>query len=203
MGAHVISNSYGGGESGSSTYEPYYSYAGIAVTASSGDNGYGVEFPASSPHVTAVGGTSLLPSGNGRGWSETAWSGAGSGCSSVYAKPRWQTDRGCSKRTVTDVSAVADPNTGVAVYGPSKGNRSAWLVFGGTSVAAPLIAGVYGVNGTAVNYGSDPYRHTGALSDVTSGSNGNCGGSYLCAALPGYDGPTGLGTPNGVTAFGF
>jgi subtilase family serine protease len=203
MGAHVISNSYGGGESGSSTYEPYYSYAGIAVTASSGDSGYGVEFPASSPHVIAVGGTSLLPSKNSRGWSETAWSGAGSGCSTIYAKPSWQTDTGCSKRTVTDVSAVADPNTGVAVYGPYKGTRSAWLVFGGTSVAAPLIAGVYGVNGTAVNYGSDPYRHTSVLYDVTSGSNGNCGGTYLCTALPGYDGPTGLGTPNGVTAFGF
>jgi subtilase family serine protease len=203
MGAHVISNSYGGGESGSSTYEPYYSYAGVAVTASSGDSGYGVEFPASSPHVTAVGGTSLLPSGNSRGWSETAWSGAGSGCSTVYTKPSWQTDTGCSKRTVSDVSAVADPNTGVAVYGPYKSTRSAWLVFGGTSVAAPLIAGVYGVNGTAVNYGSDPYRHTSALYDVTSGSNGNCGGSYLCTAVPGYDGPTGLGTPNGVTAFGF
>jgi subtilase family serine protease len=203
MGAHVISNSYGGAESGSSTYEPYYSYASIAVTASSGDNGYGVEFPASSPHVTAVGGTSLLHSGNSRGWSETAWSGAGSGCSSVYAKPRWQTDSGCSKRTVTDVSAVADPNTGVSVYGPTNGNGSAWLVFGGTSVAAPLIAGMYGVNGTTPNYGSDPYRHTSALYDVTSGSNGSCGGSYLCTALPGYDGPTGLGTPNGVTAFGF
>jgi subtilase family serine protease len=201
MGAHVISNSYGGGESGTSSYEPYYSYVGIAVTASSGDSGYGVQFPASSPHVTAVGGTSLVRSGNSRGWSETAWSGAGSGCSTVYAKPSWQTDPGCSKRTVADVSAVADPNTGVAVYGPYKATRSAWLVFGGTSVAAPLIAGIYGVNGTAVNYGSDPYRHTSALYDVTSGSNGSCGGSYLCTAVPGYDGPTGLGTPDGVTAF--
>ena len=202
MGAHVISNSYGGSESGSSTYEPYYNYAGIAVTVSSGDGGYGVEFPASSPHVTAVGGTSLSRSSTTRGWTETAWSGAGSGCSSVYAKPSWQTDTGCSRRTVADVSAIADPNTGVAVYAPS-GRSSAWLVFGGTSVASPLIAGLYGVNDTAVNYGSDPYRHTAALYDVTSGSNGSCGGSYLCTAITGYDGPTGLGTPNGVTAFGF
>jgi len=79
--------------------------------------------------------------------------------------------------------------------------RSGWLVFGGTSVASPLIAGVYGVNGGAVNYGSDPYNNTGALYDVTSGSNGSCGGSYLCTAKVGYDGPTGLGTPNGVSAF--
>jgi subtilase family serine protease len=201
MGAHAISNSYGGGESGSAAYEPYYTYAGIAVTVSSGDNGYGVEFPASSPHVTAVGGTHLVRSNNARGWSETAWSGAGSGCSSVYTKPSWQTDGGCSKRTVADVSAVADPNTGVAVYGPTGRSRSGWMVFGGTSVAAPLIAGLYGVNDTGVTYGSDPYYQSSALYDVVSGSNGSCGGSYLCTAGAGYDGPTGLGTPNGVAAF--
>jgi subtilase family serine protease len=203
MGAHAISNSYGGGESGSSTFEPFYNYAGIAVTVSSGDGGFGVEFPASSPHVTAVGGTSLVRSSNSRGWSESAWAGAGSGCSTVYAKPSWQTDSGCARRTVADVSAVADPNTGVAVFGPANSRSSAWLVFGGTSVAAPLIAGIYGVNGTAVNHGNDPYRHVSSLNDVTSGSNGSCGGSYLCTAVAGYDGPTGLGTPIGITAFGF
>jgi subtilase family serine protease len=205
MGAHVISNSYGGSESGSQNTEQLYNYAGIAVTASSGDDGFGVEFPASSPHVTAVGGTTLKKAaGTTRGFTETAWSGAGSGCSTVYAKPTWQKDAGCAKRTVADVSAVADPNTGVAVFGPSgRGNRSAWLVFGGTSVAAPLVAGVYGVNDTAVNFGSDPYRHTANLNDVTSGTNGRCTVSYLCTAAAGYDGPTGLGTPKGVTAFGF
>jgi len=202
MGAHAISNSYGGGESGSQTWEPYYTYAGIAVTVSSGDSGYGVQFPASSPHVTAVGGTHLVRGGGTRGWTETAWSGAGSGCSTLYTKPVWQTDTGCARRTVADVSAVADPATGVAVYGPRSRTRAGWLVFGGTSVAAPLIAGVYGVNGTAVNYGGDPYNHTSALYDVTSGSNGSCGGSYLCTAVVGYDGPTGLGTPHDSTAFG-
>jgi hypothetical protein len=198
LGAHAISNSYGGGESGSQSYESAYNHPGVAVTVSSGDNGFGVEFPASSPHVTAVGGTSLtLTSGR----VETAWSGAGSGCSTIYAKPSWQHDALCTKRMVADVSAVADPATGVAVYGPSSRNRSAWLVFGGTSVAAPLIAGVYGVNGGAVNYGSDPYAHTGSLNDVTQGSNGSCGGTYFCTAGAGYDGPTGLGTPNGATGF--
>ena len=201
LGAHVISNSYGGGESGSAAYEPYYNHPGVAVTASSGDSGYGVSFPASSQHVIAVGGTSLNRSSSTRGWSETVWSGAGSGCSTLYPKPSWQTDAGCALRTVADVSAVADPNTGVAVYGPGRRNSSGWLVFGGTSVAAPLIGGIYGVNGGAVNYGADPYSHTSALYDVTSGSNGSCGGSYLCTGLPGYDGPTGLGTPNGITAF--
>jgi subtilase family serine protease len=205
MGAHVISNSYGGSEAGTQNTEQLYNYAGIAVTASSGDGGFGVEFPAASPHVTAVGGTTLTRSaGTTRGFTETAWVGAGSGCSTVYAKPTWQTDTGCTKRTVADVSAIADPNTGVAVFGPSgRGNRSAWLVFGGTSVAAPLIAGIYGVNDTAVNHGSDPYRHTANLHDVTSGSNGQCTVAYLCTAVVGYDGPTGLGTPNGIAAFGF
>jgi subtilase family serine protease len=201
QGAHAISNSYGGGESGSTSYESAYNHPGIAVTVSSGDAGYGVEFPASSPHVTAVGGTHLVTASNSRGWSETVWSGAGSGCSTLYAKPTWQHDAGCSKRTVADVSAVADPNTGVAVYGPVSSRKSGWLVFGGTSVAAPLVAGVYGANGGAVNYGSDPYNNTAALFDVTSGSNGSCGGSYLCTGVVGYDGPTGLGTPNGTTAF--
>jgi subtilase family serine protease len=200
-GVHSISNSYGGGESGSTSFEPKYNHPGLAVTASTGDNGFGVSFPASSPHVTAVGGTTLTRDSSARGWTETAWSGAGSGCSTVYSKPTWQTDPGCSNRTVADVSAVANPNTGVSVYGPNGTGTSSWMIFGGTSVSAPIIAGVYAVNGGAVNYGSDPYGNTAALFDVVSGSNGSCGGSYLCTAKPGYDGPTGLGTPNGVAAF--
>jgi subtilase family serine protease len=202
LGATVISNSYGGGESGSATYESYYNYPGVAITVSSGDSGYGVQFPASSPHVIAVGGTSLKTASNARGFTETAWSGAGSGCSTVYAKPAWQADSGCSKRTVADVSAVADPNTGVAVYGPARGKSSGWMVFGGTSVAAPVIAGIYGASGVIPGVsGSYLYGHSSALFDVSSGSNGSCGGSYLCTAVGGYDGPTGLGTPNGTSAF--
>jgi subtilase family serine protease len=201
LGAHVISNSYGGGESGSTGSEPAYNHPGVAVTASSGDSGFGVEFPASSPHVIAVGGTSLRTSATTRGWTETVWSGAGSGCSTVYAKPAWQTDTGCANRTVADVSAVADPNTGVAVFAPSSRTKSQFLVFGGTSVAAPLIGAVYANNGGLVTFGSDPYAHTSALFDVTSGSNGTCTPGYLCTGTAGYDGPTGLGTPNGTAAF--
>src|SRR5262249_37272115 len=138
-----------GAESGTTTYEPSYNHAGIAITASTGDDGFaaGPQFPATSPHTTAVGGTSLVTASNSRGWSETVWVDAGSGCSTVYAKPTWQHDPSCTKRMEADVSADADPNTGVAVYGPVNSRRSGWLVFGGTSVAAPLIAGVYGVNG--------------------------------------------------------
>jgi subtilase family serine protease len=201
LGAHAISNSYGVAEAGTQSYEPAYNHPGIAITVSTGDNGYGVEFPASSPHVIAVGGTHLVAAGNSRGWAETAWSEGGSGCSAVYSKPSWQHDSGCSRRTVADVAAVADPNTGVAVYGPVAGGKSGWMVFGGTSVAAPLIAGLYGVNGGTVNYGSNPYNHTSALFDITSGSDGSCGGSYLCTAKSGYDGPTGLGTANSAAAF--
>jgi subtilase family serine protease len=200
-GAHVISNSYGGGESGGQSFESSYNHPGVAVTASTGDSGFGAQFPATSPHVIAVGGTHLVKDGSARGWSETAWSGAGSGCSAFFAKPKWQKDTGCAMRMEADVSAVADPATGVAVYAPTGTTTSGWQVYGGTSVAAPLIGGVYGVNGGAVTSGKNPYKHTDALNDVTSGSNGSCTPSYFCHAGPGYDGPTGLGTPNGVTAF--
>ena len=205
LGAKAISNSYGGGESSSELgYETHFNHPGIAITASSGDGGYGVEYPAASQYVTAVGGTSLTRASNARGFSETAWSGAGSGCSAYVAKPGWQTDGGCTHRTVADVSAVADPNTGVSVYDTyGLGRRGGWLVFGGTSVSSPIVASVYALAGNAAStlYGSSPYRSPTSLFDVTSGTNGSCGGSYLCTALAGYDGPTGLGTPNGVGAF--
>jgi len=202
QGANEISNSYGGSEySNEVNDQSHFNHPGIAITASSGDSGYGVQFPAASQYVTAVGGTTLTQASNSRGWSETAWSGAGSGCSAYISKPSWQTDSGCSKRTVADVSADADPNTGVSVYDTY--HEPGWLVFGGTSVASPIIASVYALAGNAnsVSYGSYPYSHSGSLFDVTSGSNGSCGGSYLCTAEPGYDGPTGLGTPDGSGGF--
>ena len=203
-GAHAISNSYGAAEHRLfAPYEQMYDIPGVAVTVSTGDSGYGVSFPASSPHVVAVGGTSLTRVSNSRGWSETVWSGTGSGCSTVFAKPSWQTDSGCGKRTVGDVAAVADPSTGVSVYGPGSTGKSGWYVFGGTSVAAPIIAAAYAINGGPVNHAADVYSQATALNDVAAGSNGFCKkGSYLCTATGGYDGPTGLGTPKGTTAFG-
>jgi hypothetical protein len=197
-GVAAISNSYGGSEYSSEVSDQAHynnpTTRGIAVTVSSGDSGYGVEFPAASSNATAVGGTHLV-----LGSPETVWSGAGSGCSAYIAKPSWQTDGGCARRTVADVSAVADPNTGVAVYGPTSRHTSQWLVFGGTSVAAPLIAGVYAISGVVDL--NTTYSRPGGFHDVTSGSNGSCGGTYLCTGMPGYDGPTGLGTPNGTTSF--
>lgn len=203
LGATEVSNSYGGSESsGETTYAAYYNHPGVAITASAGDNGYGAQVPAAYNTVTAVGGTSLNYSNGVR--SETAWNGTGSGCSAYISKSTWQTDKSCTRRTIADVSAVADPNTGVSVYDSyAYQGLKGWLVFGGTSVSSPIIASVYALAGNAksVTYGSYPYSHRTSLNDVTSGSNGVCGNSYLCNAKKGYDGPTGLGTPNGVSGF--
>jgi hypothetical protein len=206
LGANVVSNSWGAGEYGSEVNDEalYFKHPGVAITASTGDSGYGVQFPASSRYVTSVGGTTLNLNANGTRSSETAWSGSGSGCSAYIPKPAWQTDPSCPTRASADVSADADPNTGAAIFDSySYGGQTGWFQVGGTSLAAPLIAGVYALTGTAssVNYGSTPYAHTSALYDVTSGSNGGCAVAYLCAARAGYDGPTGLGTPAGLGAF--
>jgi subtilase family serine protease len=213
LGAKYVSNSYGGSEASSETSEDgsYYNHPGVVITASSGDGGYGVEYPAASPDVTAVGGTSLSQDSSSRGWTESVWStssseGTGSGCSAYEAQPSWQASlglSGCGNRIVADVSAVADPNTGVAVYDTDLSNGG-WNVYGGTSAASPLIAAVYalaGAPGSSDNPAQYPYQHASSLYDVTSGSTSNCTPSFLCTAETGYDGPTGLGTPDGTAAF--
>jgi len=211
LGATVISNSYGGTESlFSSVYASHYNHAGVAITVSSGDSGYGVQVPAAFSTVTAVGGTTLTLNSDGTRNKETVWSGAGSGCSAYIAKPAWQHDAACSRRTVADVAAVADPATGVAVYDSYGSTGGAnWYVFGGTSVAAPIIGAVYALSGNTAGVPAQlAYTNAGSLFDVTSGSNGSCvrgrktSGAYLCTAGTGYDGPTGNGTPNGsLSAF--
>ena len=177
----------------------------MAITVSSGDNGYGVEFPAAAGTVTAVGGTSLHQTTNTgtRTATEKAWTGAGSGCSAFVAKPSWQTDTGCTRRTVADVSAVADPNTGVWVY-DTYGTGFTQAIFGGTSASSPIIASMYALadNAASTNTLSQyPYETRTALNDIILGSNGSCTPAYLCKGVAGYDGPTGLGTPNGTAAF--
>jgi subtilase family serine protease len=205
MGATAISNSWGGSDAADSTYGAYFNHPGTAITVSSGDAGYGVEYPASSHYVTAVGGTTLSRSGGGRGFTETAWSGAGSGCSTLNAALTGAAGAGtgCAKRAVADVSAVADPNTGVAVYDTTTyQGRSGWFVVGGTSASAPIIAGVYALAGNASSVDNNyPYAHASSFFDVTAGSNGTCPTSQWCAARAGWDGPTGLGTPNGTGGF--
>ena len=205
LGAKVISNSYGGTEfSTEATLASHYSHPGVAITVSSGDNGYGVQVPAAFNTVTAVGGTTLTLNTDGSRASETVWSGTGSGCSAFVTKPSWQVDPACGNRTVADVAAVADPTTGVAVYDSYGSHRGAnWYVFGGTSVAAPIIGAVYALSGdTAGVPAARAYAAKAkSLFDVTIGSNGSCGSTYLCTGVSGYDGPTGNGTPNGTDAF--
>jgi hypothetical protein len=196
LGATQISNSYGAAEHpAESNLEKFYDQPGAAVTAAAGDSGYGVSYPAASRYVTAVGGTTLWPASNSRGWTESAWAGSGSGCSTQIGKPAWQHDA-CTHRIDNDVAAVADPGTPVAVYDSYQ--ASGWVDVGGTSVGSPLIASVYALLG---EHGQDPggsyyYTHPKNLFPVTSGSNGNCDPAYLCTAGDGYSGPAGLGTPD-------
>ncbi|HEX3606500.1 MAG TPA: peptidase S8 [Candidatus Dormibacteraeota bacterium] len=185
-GVSAIGNSYGVAESAQEMqWDPYYRHPGIAITAASGDGGYGTGYPAASPLVTAVGGTTLRRDSSSRGWSETPWSGASSGCSRYQPKPSWQHDAGCSRRTIADVSAVADPVSGVAMYDTYEG--PGWVMAGGTSAATAFIAGVYALAGNTASVvaGSYPYLHSDQLNPVAGG----------------YTPPAGLGTPAGTGAF--
>ncbi len=196
----AISNSYGGGDQGPLSA---YNHPGIAITASTGDSGYvGASSPASFASVIAVGGTTLHKNVNTtRGWSESAWSGAGSGCSSLNAKPAWQTAvTQCNGKASADVSAVANPQTGLRIYDTF--GESGWLIVGGTSLSSPIIAAVYAMGGNLSGYpASYTWHHTSGLNDVTTGSNGSCTPLVWCHARAGWDGPTGLGTPNGTGSF--
>jgi hypothetical protein len=190
------------GSSETSYDSQYFDHPGIAITAPSGNTGYGVNYPAASQYVTAVGGTTLTKDTSvPRGWTETAWSGSGSGCSAYEPKPAWQTDTGCSDRTLNDTAAVADPSTPVAYYDtPTAGG---WAEGGGTDVSAAIVAAEYALAGPPAP-GTYPasylYGTPGALYAITSGSNGTCSPSYLCTAGTGYNGPAGMGAPGGVAA---
>ncbi|HET6274581.1 MAG TPA: hypothetical protein VFE16_01420 [Candidatus Cybelea sp.] len=207
----AISNSWGGSEfkGEKPSQERLFHHPGIAITASSGDGGYGVIFPSAANTVTSVGGTSLFTAQGSRGYSETVWGGAGSGCSQYIPESTWQAPieqqlGGCTNRIDADLAYEADPETGVAVYESLAGDGEApgWQVWGGTSVGSPAIAAIYALSGnTAGIPASIAYANPSDLYDVTSGNNGSCVPSYLCTGEIGYDGPTGLGTPNGVGAF--
>jgi len=221
LGAKYISNSWGGSEASSDTTDDsqYFGVSGVVYTASAGDGAYsaGVIYPATSPHVVSVGGTSLNTSSNSRGWTESVWEtssteGTGSGCSAFEPQPSWQSSisiikSACADRVDNDVAADADPNTGAAVYDTTNGNGG-WNEVGGTSESSPMIAAVFalaGNNGNGGNNAADSiYTHTGNLYEVTASSNGSCSPSVLCTATGAantYNGPTGWGTPNGLTAF--
>jgi hypothetical protein len=215
LGAKFVVTTFAGPEvSGETGWDTYFDHQGVVIAAPDGSSGYGTSYPAASPYVVAVGGTTLDQPGTGncttasagaRGWCETAWSQTGSGCSAYEAKPSWQTDTGCTSRMLNDISAVADPNTPVAVYyTPSGASTGEWTADASTGTAAAIVAGAAALAGTPANdvYPAQYlYANAAGLNDIISGSNGTCSITYFCTAGPGYDGPTGLGTPDGVSAF--
>jgi hypothetical protein len=214
-GAKFISDSWDGPDGyGSSADDQYFNHPGVVITVAAGDDGFGASYPAASQFVTSVGGTTLEPApGTARGWTESVWTGTGSGCSLDEPKPAWQTADdslagGCLNRTDNDVAAVADENTPVWLYDsyPFQGTAPQWGEVGGTSVASPIIASVYALAGTPLRGSypaSYPYSHVGDLYPVTSGTNGPCEPTrpYLCNGGSGYNGPDGWGTPDGTAAF--
>jgi subtilase family serine protease len=203
--ANLVANSWGGGEFSSETsYDTHFNHIGHPFTFSSGDSGYGVEYPASSQYVTAVGGTTLTLTSTNTRKSEIVWSGTGSGCSAYEPKPTWQKDKGCLRRTINDVAADADPSTGAAIYDTIRYDGvTGWFQLGGTSLSSQIIGAIYALAGNESSTvdGSYSYSHMPYLYDVTSGSNGKCSPLYLCHAETGYDGPSGNGTPKGTSAF--
>jgi len=176
-GARVVSNSYYSAEwNGETSEDAHYDHAGVLMTASSGDQNY-PSYPAASPDVIAVGGTSLQ---NGV---EVPWTYSGHGCSAYEPRVRWQDGlTGCTTRSAVDVAAVADPQTGVSIYDSLAGG---WLVAGGTSVGAPIVAAAYALadNGKQAPY---TYAHAASLHRI----DGAAYGTY-----------TGLGSPDGLAAF--
>ncbi len=201
----AVSNSWGYREQQSqTTFDPtLQASAGTAVVAAAGDGGYGTEWPASASNVISVGGTVLAQdAATARGWSEKAWTGTGSGCSRFEAQPAWQLGLvpTCGRRVMNDVAAVAK---GIAVYDTYK--DSGWMVFRGTSASAPMVAAMIALAGGQVDSPEQLYEISqadpGAFNDVTAGSNGSCKPRILCHAQVGWDGPTGLGTPSGLSAF--
>ena len=196
-GATVLSNSYGQSEfSGEASQDANYAL-GVPVVFGAGDSGAGAEFPSSSTHVISVGGTSLHRDSSPRGWSETVWAGTGGGCSAYIAKPAWQHDGGCANRTANDVAAYADPNPGVSVYDSYLSSGAGWRTYGGTSVAAPIVAAAIALAGNGAALQNAAPLYSAALNAVTSGSNGSCAG-YLCNAGSGYSAPAGNGSPDGA-----
>ena len=208
LGAHQITDSWGD----PTVVAPVgdFTFPGIATVAASGDQGYlGLltnQYPAALPGVTAAGGTVLVPAStsgieNARGFTEQAWSDAGSGCDLSSPKPSWQSDTGCSGRTYSDLSANANPQTGLDVYDSGDGG---WLMMGGTSESAPLIAAYYAITGASDATPQWAYDNRSLLNVPAGGSNGDCAISiaYICLSGLGYSGPTGVGSISGAVASG-
>jgi hypothetical protein len=207
LGVTTVSNSWGAPETAQNPFvqlESFFNHPGLAIFASGGDTGFdssgaGPGYPATSAFVIGVGGTSLFQDNSARGFSESTWVDGGAGCSLSIPKPSFQNGISpCDFRASTDLSAVADPQTGVAVFNTNAGG---FTIVGGTSAASPLVASMFAASGhgdaTPALIAANPQ----AFFDVVDGSDGNCG-NVLCNAGPGWDGPTGVGTPSGAALSG-
>ena len=215
-GASVVSMSFGGNDSSSELNSDFhFNVSHVTFVASSGDSGTGAEYPAASPYVVAVGGTTLQVNDSaGTYGGETAWSGSGGGLSSYESEPGYQSGYPIpndpnGKRGLPDVSYNADPNTGVSVYDTvTYQGQAGWFQVGGTSAGAPQWSALFAiVNAMRVAGGKQPLSNTNIevyavaqalvygtnFHDITAGTNGNCG--TLCNAGTGYDYVTGLGSP--------
>jgi subtilase family serine protease len=213
-GATVVSMSWGGLEFKQETkLDSSFLAANIVFVAASGDFGTGVLYPAASPYVTAVGGTTLTVDVKGNYIGETAWSGSGGGSSQYESEPTYQSlfnipaADSKNRRGVPDVAYDADPNTGFTLYTtlPLVG----WFEFGGTSAGAPQWAAVMAIadslrvaagkaplsGANSALYSAGTSNYSGNYHDNTTGSNGSCG-APVCTAVPGYDYVTGLGSLN-------
>jgi subtilase family serine protease len=155
--------------------------------------------------VLSAGGTSLfLDSAGNRTSPESVWGGSGSGCSFYESKPAWQKDAGCLSRTMNDAAADADPYTGAAVYSSYSPYGTGWFIIGGTSLSAPMIGGIIADAPAPVSqsaFFNSLYGAKSGLNDISAGNNGSCSPGYLCSAGTGYDGPSGAGSPIGLSAF--
>ena len=211
LGANVVSMSWGGSEfSGETSDDSYFTHAGVVYTASSGDSGAPISWPAASTNVVAVGGTTINVSGTTY-VSESGWSGSGGGPSAYYSQPSYQSGvviQQTTKRANPDVAYNADPNSGVAVYDsvPYNGTTYGWITIGGTSAGAPQWAAiaaiadqgrvVYGL--PAINASSSQeflttlYKNTSDFRDVITGTS--TGTPHYSAGV-GYDYVTGIGSP--------
>ncbi len=218
LGATELNDSWGGPEFSNETkYDSYFDHPGVPITVAGGDTGGVITYPAATPYVISVGGTALERAKNLRGWTEHVWGGegvegTGSGCSAYEPKPAWQTDTGCAKRTDNDVAASAGTATPVWVadsyedlHETYPGEDPGWTLVGGTSAASAIMSATMALAseytkslpGAEALYEQAAQNGTGVLDDVLSGHDGACG-TYLCEAIPGYDGPTGLGSPWGA-----
>jgi subtilase family serine protease len=208
-GVVAMSNSWDtpGTEIPNKKFRLAFDHPGQAVVASAGDGGYSVSSPSDYDTLTSAVGTTLSKGGSGRGWTETVWSGTGSGCSKIINPRSWQLKlvikdklTGCKKRVVGDVAYDANPGTGVAVY--DSYGYGGWIVVGGTSVSAPAEAALYALSGNTTGVPSAlAYANLSSFYDITSGQNGTCTPAWLCTAEVGFDAPTGVGSPNGIGGF--